>query len=145
MLAMFESSIDRMFNHIPDYLFMDGCPEKIKSDIEGLIKTKLLNLAHEQNIDVQAKLTSLKELNQSPWQRVDHDLEPVPEATFPATKAQVDELFSYITSPENTFLFWNHIPDAWDGSLNNASSNGFIHGTNIGELIWTYNGEIGNA
>jgi hypothetical protein len=145
MFSMFESSIDSMFNQIPDYLFMDGCPEQIKPDVEGLIKTKFLNLAHEQHIDVQAKLTRLKELNQSPWQRVDHDLETVPEATTPATKAQVDELFNYITSPENTVLFWNHIPDAWDGSLNNASSNGFIHDTNIGELIWTYNGEIGNA
>jgi hypothetical protein len=145
MSAMFESSIDRMFKHIPDYLFMDGCPEQIKTDIEGLIKTKFLNLANEQNIDVQAKLTRLKDLNQSPWQRVDHDLEPLPEATSPATKEQVDELFNYITSPENTVLFWHHIPDAWDGSLNNASSNGFIDGTNVGRLIWLYDRSIGSV
>jgi hypothetical protein len=122
MFALFESSIDRMFNHIPDYLFMDGCPEEIKPLIEDLIKTKFLKLAHEQHIDVQAKLTRLKELNQSPWQRVDHDLEPLPEAIAPATNEQVEELFNYITSPENTVLFWHHISDAWDGSLNSAES-----------------------
>jgi hypothetical protein len=138
MSAMFESSIDRMFNHIPDYLFMDGCPEQIKPEIEGLIKTKFLKLAYEQNIDVQAELTRLKDLNQSPWQRVDHDLEPLPEATSPATKEQVDELFNYITSPENTVLFWHHIPDAWDGSLNNALGNAFIHDTNSSSLVWIY-------
>jgi hypothetical protein len=143
MMNMFESSIDRMFNHIPDYLYMDGCPEQIKPEIEGLIKTKFLNLAHEQNIDVQAEVTRLKELNESPWQRVDHDFEPLPEAISPATNDQVEELFNYVTSPENTLLFWNHIPDAWDGSLNNASSNGFICDTNAGELVWTYDRTIG--
>lgn len=141
---MFESSIGRMFNHIPHYLFMDGCPEQ-KPDIEGLSKTKFLNLAHEQNIDVQAELTRLKDMNQSPRQRVDHDLEPLPGATASATKEQVDELFEYITFPENTILFWHHIPDAWDGSLNNASSNGFIDGTNVGRLIWLYDRSIGSV
>jgi hypothetical protein len=145
MLALFESSIDRMFNHIPDYLFMDGCPEQIKLDIEDLIKTKFLKLAHEQNIDVQAELARLKALNQSPWQRVDHDLEQLPEAISPATNEQVEELFNHITSPENTFLFWHHVPDAWDGSLNNASSNGFIDGTNVGRLIWLYDRSIGSV
>lgn len=143
MMNMFESSIDRMFNHIPDYLYMDGCPEQIRSTLDELIKEKLLKLAHEQNLYVSAKLSRLKELNQYPWQRVDHDLEPIPEATSQATKEQVDELFDYITSPENTILFWNHIPDAWDGSLNNASSNAYIDNTNLGPLVWTYNREIG--
>jgi hypothetical protein len=143
MLSMFESSIDRMFNHIPNYLFMDGCPEQIKPDIEDLIKTILLKLAHEQNIDVQAELIRLKELNQSPWQRVDHDLEPLPEAISPATKEQVEEFFNYITSPENTVLFWNHIPDAWDGSLNNDACNRPIHDTNSGSFTWVYNSSIG--
>ena len=143
MVAVFESSIDRMFNHIPDYLFMDGCPEQIKPDIEDLIKTKLLKLAHELNIDVQAELTRLKELKKSPWQRVDHDLERLAEANSPATNEQVDELFNYITSPENTVLFWHHIPDAWDGSLNNASSNRFIDQAKNGPLVWTYDRNIG--
>ena len=145
ILDMFESSIDRMFNHIPDYLYMDSCPNDIRPAIDGLIKTKLLNLAHEQNINVQASLTRLKALNQSPWQRVDHDLEPLPEATYPATNEQVEELFNYITSPENTVLFWNHIPDAWDGSLNNASGNGFIDATDVGPLSWTYVKNIGRS
>jgi hypothetical protein len=145
MSAIFESSIDRMFNHIPDYLFMDGCPEQIKPLIEDLIKTKLLKLAHEQNIDVQAELTRLKELNQSPWQRVDHDLEPLSEAISPATNEQVEELFNFITSPENTVLFWYHIPDAWDGSLNGASLHEIIGETNFGSLVWTYNTDVGNT
>jgi hypothetical protein len=55
----------------------------------------------------------------------------------------VDEPFECITFPEKTILFWNHIPDAWDGSLNNASSNGFIGDTNAGEPVWTYNRTIG--
>lgn len=143
MMNTFESSIDRMFQHIPDYLYMDGCPEQIRAAIHELIKAKLLKLANEQNVDVAAKLTRLKELNQSPWQRVDHDLEAIPEVTSPATMEQVDELFDYITSPENTILFWNHIPDAWDGSLNNASSNGFINDSNIGSIFWNYDQESG--
>ena len=143
MFALFEASIDRMFNNIPDYLFMDGCPEQIKPEIEDLIKTKFLKLAHEHNIDVQAELTRLKELNQSAWQRVDHDLEPLSEASSPATKEQVQELFNYITSPENTVLFWQHIPDAWDGSINSASSNGFINDTKAGPLVWVYNRQLG--
>jgi hypothetical protein len=145
MVNMLESSIDRMFNHIPDYIFMDGCPEQIRPPLDELIKAKLLKLAHEQNADVAAKLTRLKELNQSPWQRVDHDLEPIPQAPSPATRGQVEDLFDHITSPENTVLFWNHIPDAWDGSLNNASINGFISDTHVGPLVWAYNLEIGNA
>jgi hypothetical protein len=143
ILNIFESSIDRMFNHIPDYLFMDSCPKDIRTSIDGLIKTKLLNLAHEQNINVQASLTRLKALNQSPWQRVDHDLEPLPEATSPATNDQVEGLFNYITSPENTVLFWHHVPDTWDGSLNNASGNGFIDSTGVGPLFWAYDKKVG--
>jgi hypothetical protein len=143
MLTMFEASIDRMFNHIPHYLFMDGCPEQIKPDIEDLIKTKFLKLAHEQNIDVQAELTRLKDLNQSPWQRVDHDLEQLPEAIYPATNEQVEALFNFITSPENTVLFWHHIPDAWDGSINNAHSTRLISQSFAKSTLWVYNREIG--
>ena len=124
---------------------MDGCPEQSRPTLDELIKAKLLKLAHEQNVDLTVKLNRITELNQSPWQRVDHDLEPIPEATTPSSKKQVEELFDYITSPENTILFWNHIPDAWDGSLNNALSNGFIDDTNYGPLAWAYNREIGNA
>lgn len=119
--------------------------EQIRPAIDDLIKVKLHKHAHEQNVDVAAKLTRLKELNQSPWQRVDRDLVPIPEATSPATREQVDELFELITSSENTVLFWYHIPDAWDGSLNNAASNGFIDGTNVCPLVWTYNGYLGNT
>jgi hypothetical protein len=144
IMSLVESSIERMFNDIPSYLYMDECPEEIIPTLNNLIKAKLLKLAHEQNVDIEAKLTRLKELNQSPWQRIDHDLEPIPEDSTPATKEQVDELFDYITSFENTILFWNHIPDAWDGSLNNASSNGFIDDTNVGPLVWIYNGSIGS-
>lgn len=143
LITLFESSIDRMFNHIPEYIYMDDCPEQIRPALDDLIKEKLLKLAHEQNVDVAGKLARLIELNQSPWQRVDHDLEPIPDATKSATKDQVEELFAFITAPENIILFWNHIPDAWDGSLNSASRTGFIDDTSVGPLVWTYNGYLG--
>jgi hypothetical protein len=145
VMQIFEASIERMIKNIPSYLYMDECPDEIRPALNELVKVRLLKLAQEQNVDIQAKLARLKELNESPWQRVDHDLEPIPESSTPATIDQVSEYFAYITSFENTILFWNHIPDAWDGSLNNAASNGFIDETNVGPLFWSYNGEIGNA
>lgn len=138
------SAIDRMFTQIPDYLEMSGCPDEIKPEVEALIKEKLLKLALEQKVDVAAEHSRLQELNESPWQRVDHDLEPIQETKVPATSSQVNELFNYITSPENTGLFWSHISDAWDGSTNFALANGSIEMTNIGPIVLTYNKQIGS-
>ncbi len=94
-----------------------------------------------KNVDFEAKLTLLKELNQSPWQRVDHDFETIPAASTPATKEQVNEFFDYITSFENTILFWNHIPDAWDCAINYAAGQGFFKASRLGQLAWAYNQE----
>ena len=82
VFVMFDSSIDRMFKQIPDYLVIDGCPEHIKPEIKAAIKTRYLNHAHEQNMNIQAKLTRLKDLNQSPWQHVYHGLDQLLETFF---------------------------------------------------------------
>lgn len=137
------SSIDRMFTHIPDYLELSGCPSEIKHQVEALIKEKLNKLALEQKVDIAAELSRLKELNESPWQRVGHELEQIPESEIPATRAQIDQLFNDVTSPDNNLLFWNHIPDAWDGSTNFALSNGSIGMTEVGSYILTYDKSIG--
>lgn len=139
------SSIDRMFTHIPDYLEMSGCPVEIKPEVEALIKEKLHKLALEQKVDIAAELSRLQELNESPWQRVDHELAQIPESETPATKPQIDELFDYITSPENNGLFWNYIPDAWDGSTNFALSSGTIGMTDIGPFVLTYDKVLGSG
>lgn len=143
-MDVLESSIDRMFVHIPEYLEISGCPPEIKPEVESLIKKKLHEIAINQKVDVPAELARLNELNQSPWQRVDHDLEPIAETQTPATMDQIDALFDFITAPDNTALFWDQIPDAWDGSTNFSLSNGSIGTTDVGPFILTYNKEIGS-
>lgn len=87
---------------------MTGCPEQISPTLDELIKAKLLNLAHEQNVDEAAKLNRITGLNQSPWQPVDHEFEPIPSSTTPVTKRHVEELFDYIKSPEISSLLEPH-------------------------------------
>lgn len=86
IMSTFESSIERILTGISSYLYMDECPEEIRPTLNGLIKTRLLKHAHEQNVNVAVKLTRLKELNHSPWQHLDHGVEPIPEKTNPVTK-----------------------------------------------------------
>jgi hypothetical protein len=142
-LEVLESSVEREFVWLPTYLDFNRCPREDLPRLEALVKKRLLAIAIDQKIDVAKHTQRLRDINDDAWSRVDHSLPLIEETDTPATKREIDKYFDLITSDENLALFWNAIPDAWDGSLNYSLSNGILGQTNVGPLLWTYNREIG--
>jgi hypothetical protein len=138
-----EAAVEKHFNWLPSYLDLAACPEEVLPEVTALIKKRLLQVAIEQKIDVAEYTSRLETLRDDAWSRVDHSLPDIKEATTPATATQIERHFELITSPENLALFWNSIPDAWDGSLNFSLGNGSLQQTYVGPLLWTYNRTIG--
>lgn len=140
-----ESSVEREFVWLPTYLDLNQCPRADFRQLESLIKKRLMTIAIDQRVDVAKHTQRLRELNDDAWNRVDHSLPVIEETDTPATEKEINEYFDLITSDENLALFWNAIPDAWDGSLNYSLSHGILGHTNVGPLLWTYNRVIGSA
>lgn len=144
-LEILESSVEREFVWLPTYIDLSGCPQEVLPQLQSLIKKRLLAIAIDQNVDVAKHTQRLRDINDDAWSRVDHSLASIEESDTPATKREIDKYFDLITSDENLALFWNAIPDAWDGSLNYSLINGILGQTNVGPLLWTYNREIGST
>ncbi len=144
-LEVLESSVEREFVWLPNYLDLSDCPQEVLPQLQSLIKKRLLAIAIDQKVDVAKHTQRLRDIKDDAWNRVDHSLPFIEETETPATKKEIDKYFELITSDENLALFWNAIPDAWDGSLNYSLSNGILGQTNVGPLMWTYNRAIGWA
>lgn len=139
-----EESVARQLRWLPTYLDLSGCPQEVLPVIKNIIKKRLLDIAIERRLDIPAHIKRLEEVSDSAWNRVDHELPPIEEATSPATPEQIEDYFALITSADNLQLFWREIPDAWDGSINFSLSKGILGQTDIGPLVWTYNRQIGS-
>jgi hypothetical protein len=142
--AILEQAVESQFNWIPDYLDLSGCPQELLPELTALIKKRFLALANEFKIDVPKHFERLESITEDAWSRVDHNLPAIQEATTVATEADFDKYFELITSADNLLLFWDAIPDAWDGSLNYSLNNGILASTDVGPLMWTYNRQIGH-
>jgi hypothetical protein len=144
-LEVLETSVEREFVWLPTYLDLSECPRDVLPALTDMIKRRLLQVAIEAKIDVAKYTQRLRDINDDAWNRVSHDLPDIEEASKPATAKDIKAHFELITSDKNLALFWNAIPDAWDGSLNYSFSNGILDQTDSGPLMWTYNREIGST
>mgnify|MGYP000266934803 CR=1 FL=1 len=144
-LEVLEASVEREFVWLPTYLDLSECPKDVLPALTDMIKTRLRQVAIEAKIDVAKYTQRLRDINDDAWNRVDHSLSVFEETDTPATKKEISKYFDLITSDENLALFWNAIPDAWDGALNYSLSQGILGHTNVGPLLWVYNREIGSA
>jgi hypothetical protein len=144
-LEVLEASVEREFVSLPTYLDLSECPKDVLPALTDMIKTRLLQVAIEAKIDVAKYTQRLRDINDDAWNRVDHSLPVIEEASKPATAKDIKAHFELITSANNLALFWNAIPDAWDGSLNYSLSQGILGHTNVGPLFWTYNKRIGQG
>jgi hypothetical protein len=70
-------------------------------------------------------------------------LEGIAESEYPVSFEQIEKRFKFFSSPDNTLLSWEHIPDAWDGSTNYAVGSGSIQLPEAGHCLLTYNKKIG--